>query len=251
MGPRPIKAIGILIGIVVHLYTASGSIIALLILLSLAEKNFAAAFLWTFVATMVDYTDGTLARLLRIKSFLPRIEGLLLDAAVDFAVNVFLSVFLLVQANLLPGPVWFWSGVIFISSLYRFSNYEPDISRGFFCGIPPIFTFWAFYIFYFRPSIPVIALIIGVYALLCFIPVGYIHAARFDRWRLGSALLLCAWWLVYLLVTQDIVADKRLWLAASLAYPIYFLGSSWYFFYRLKREVREAPQPGISTDSVI
>jgi len=230
-----------LLAIAVHLYTASGSVIALLILFALVEKNFASAFFWTFVATMVDYTDGTLARLFRIKNFLPRVEGLLLDAAVDFVVNVFLSVFLLARAGLLPDPKLFWCGVIFISSLYRFSNYEPDIGKGFFCGFPPIFTFWAFYIFYFVPSTPAIALLLGLYALLCFVHTGYIHAARFNRWRLVNSLLLGTWWLVYLLITQDMVEHKHLWLVASLAYPLYYFAVSWYFFYRLRRQNSDLP----------
>ena len=55
----------------VHLYTASGAVLTLLILVA-AYNGQAVAALWLILATLViDSTDGLLARRFRVKELLP------------------------------------------------------------------------------------------------------------------------------------------------------------------------------------
>ena len=55
----------------VHLYTASGAVLALLILVA-AYNGHAVAALWLMLATLViDSTDGLLARRYRVKELCP------------------------------------------------------------------------------------------------------------------------------------------------------------------------------------
>ena len=46
----------------VHAYTATGAVLAFLAMQAATTRNFRAAFLWLFVAVLVDSTDGLLAR---------------------------------------------------------------------------------------------------------------------------------------------------------------------------------------------
>src|SRR5918997_39595 len=67
----------------VHLYTASGAVLTLLILVA-AYNGDAVMALWLMLATLViDSTDGLLARRFRVKELLPSFDGMLLDNIVD------------------------------------------------------------------------------------------------------------------------------------------------------------------------
>ena len=72
-----------LAGGLVHLYTASGSVLGLLIVLAAVEGDVEAA-LWLGLATLfIDGTDGMLARHFRVKETIPWFDGALLDNIVD------------------------------------------------------------------------------------------------------------------------------------------------------------------------
>src|SRR3712207_932862 len=65
--------------VAVHLYTASGAVLALLILVA-AFQNEAVKALWLMLAALIiDSTDGLLARRFRVSEALPFFDGALLD----------------------------------------------------------------------------------------------------------------------------------------------------------------------------
>src|SRR5262245_37041622 len=97
----------------VHLYTALGLVAAAGIAVLLAEANPSTdAFRWSFVlmliATLIDATDGTLARAIKIKDVLPQFDGRRLDDIVDFLTYTVMPLFLIWRApQLLPaGTEW-------------------------------------------------------------------------------------------------------------------------------------------------
>ena len=65
-----------------------------------------ASFRWSFLlmalATIVDSTDGTLARRVRIKEVVPGFDGRRLDDIIDFLNYTFLPMLLIWRAELLP-----------------------------------------------------------------------------------------------------------------------------------------------------
>ena len=69
---------------IAHLYTSAGGVIALLATAMAFAHNFRAAFLYLVVATIVDATDGVLARALRVKELLPQFDGALPDNIIDY-----------------------------------------------------------------------------------------------------------------------------------------------------------------------
>src|ERR1700737_2193526 len=95
----------------VHFYTALGLVcaggIAVLIVQGTGE-SFRWAFALMLVATLIDATDGTLARRVRIKEVLPGFDGRRLDDLVDFLTYTFLPLFLIRQARLLPEGQDLW-----------------------------------------------------------------------------------------------------------------------------------------------
>src|SRR5438105_857847 len=89
----------------VHFYTALGLVAAAVIAVLIVEgtnEAFRWAFLLMLAATLIDATDGTLARAVRIKETLPGFDGRRLDDLIDFLNYSFLPLFLLWRAKYLP-----------------------------------------------------------------------------------------------------------------------------------------------------
>ena len=59
----------------VHLYTASGALAAFFGTLAVFAGDYRQALLWMVAATVVDATDGLLARKVRVKERLPAFDG--------------------------------------------------------------------------------------------------------------------------------------------------------------------------------
>src|SRR5215210_6086823 len=76
----------------VHLYTASGAVVAFLGTLAAFDGRFRDSFLWMIAATVIDATDGVFARRARVKQALPEFDGARLDDIVDYLTFVFLPV---------------------------------------------------------------------------------------------------------------------------------------------------------------
>src|SRR5688500_1386944 len=81
----------------VHLYTGLGLVAAagITVLLVNDPPDFRGAFALMLVATLIDATDGTLARLVRVKEVLPVFDGRRLDDIIDFLTYSSLPLFLL------------------------------------------------------------------------------------------------------------------------------------------------------------
>src|SRR5215211_479978 len=103
----------------VHLYTALGSVCGFGAVLATVQEDYRRAFLWMVAATIIDGTDGMLARAARVKERLPHFDGARLDDIVDYLTYVFVPVFLLYHAGRLPDG---WgvavAAVVLLSSTY-------------------------------------------------------------------------------------------------------------------------------------
>ncbi len=88
--------------VAVHLYTASGAVLALLIMVA-AFQGEAVRALWLMLAALaIDSTDGLLARRLRVSEALPFFDGAMLDNIVDYMTYVFAPMLLLWSEGYLP-----------------------------------------------------------------------------------------------------------------------------------------------------
>src|SRR5947208_10529216 len=95
----------------VHFYTALGLVAAAGIAV-LIVRGGSASFRWAFalmlLATLIDATDGTLARRVRVKEVLPGFDGRRLDDLVDFLTYTCLPLLLLWRAEILPEVSSWW-----------------------------------------------------------------------------------------------------------------------------------------------
>ena len=109
-----------LLAYAVHAYTATGLLCGALIAADIVGGNYRRAFVWMIVAVLIDATDGTFARRLRVKEVVPHIDGRKLDDIVDYLNYTFLPLLMIESAGWLPQPVWLWTSVPLIASVFAF-----------------------------------------------------------------------------------------------------------------------------------
>ena len=84
----------------VHIFTASGAVLALFALLAAVEHAWTQMFFLLGVALFVDGVDGMLARRFDVAERLPRWSGDMLDLVVDFLTYVFIPAYVVVASGL-------------------------------------------------------------------------------------------------------------------------------------------------------
>ena len=222
----------------VHIYTALGLVLAAGIAVLLVRGG-ADAFRWSFgmmlIATLIDATDGTLARRIRVKAVLPNFDGRKLDDLTDFLTYTFLPLFLIWRAELLPASAQGWLVLPLLASAYGFCQVDAKTEDGFFLGFPSLWNVVAFYL-YVLPLGPWTCLVVVLaLALLTFVPSKYLYPSQPGRLNLAMTILGVLWtiplaWLVWSLpVASSPRLDPSLQplALASLAYPAFYLVASW------------------------
>ena len=190
----------------VHVLTASGAVLAFFAFLAAEEGSFRLALFCLGAALVVDGIDGPLARRTGVVWRVPGINGATLDLVVDYLTYVFVPVILIYRAGVLPAPFgWIFIAAILISSLYTFARTDMKTSDNFFLGFPAVWNVVAFYLLMLRPGALAAASLIGLFVLLTFAPVHFIHPLRVRRyqpwlagitvvWGVSSFLLLAGAW---------------------------------------------------------
>src|SRR6202023_2566842 len=110
----------------IHLYTASGAITALLALQFTLRGDFRGAFIALGIALLVDSTDGPLARAMQVRARIPLFDGATLDNIVDYLNYVAAPVFLMWRAGLLPPgkPGFAIASFVMLASCYGFCRVD-------------------------------------------------------------------------------------------------------------------------------
>jgi phosphatidylcholine synthase len=208
----------------VHLYTASGALAAFFGTLAVIEGRFEVAFLYMIAATVVDATDGLLARAARVKQVLPGFDGGRLDDIVDYLTFVFLPVLLLYKAGSLPAE---WAGlvasVVLLSSAYGFASADAKTSDHFFTGFPSYWNIVSLYIYV--AGLPPLfnAVLLLVLSALVFVRFGYVYPSRTPVLRTLTIAAGVVWSCLLLAVVLALPERRTGLLAISLAYPVYYL----------------------------
>src|SRR5437868_6063986 len=104
--PRSVAKRGHIRAWLVHMYTASGAVLAFLGAWGVVHGYDRLTLGAMFAATIVDSTDGMLARRVRVKEVLPEVDGARIDNIVDYITFVFLPMLLLEASGGL-----YWSGL--------------------------------------------------------------------------------------------------------------------------------------------
>jgi phosphatidylcholine synthase len=243
----------------VHGYTALGLVaaggIAVAILYG-TPASFRLAFALMLLATVIDATDGTLARHFRVKEVLPGFDGRRLDDLIDIHTYTSLPLLLVWKAQLLPeGFDWCLLAAL-LASAYGFCQVHAKTDDGYFLGFPSYWNVVAFYLYVVQPPGWIGVGVIMFFALLTFVPARYLypsHRGRLNRWtnQLGALWCVLLIWILFglpetLLDGQTADATTRTLAWISLAFPAYYLGVSWFISVRLllrARRMRAPPSP--------
>ena len=226
-------------GWIVHGYTATGAVLALLIVLAAVEGDVERALWLGLAALIIDGTDGMLARHFGVKERLPWFDGALLDNIVDYLTYVFAPVVLLLQTGFLPeGTTGTMIAVLpLVASSYQFCRVDAKTDDHYFLGFPSYWNVVAFYAIAMDLSPVVTSLIIVVCAALVLVPVGYIYPSRMTVLRTPTLIFSAVWMALYAVITAQLPSPSPLVIAVSLSYIAYYCGLSLYLE-RRRREVR-------------
>ena len=226
----------------VHAYTATGAVLALLIVLAAIEGNAARALWLGLAALWIDGTDGMLARRFEVKERLPWFDGARLDDIVDYLTYVFAPVVLLLQGGYLPSGT---AGIVvaalpLIASSYQFCRVDAKTDDHFFLGFPSYWNVVAFYAIAFQAGPAVVSTVVVVCALLVPVPIGYIYPSRMTSFRSITLTLSAVWAVTYAVIVAQLPDPNPVLLWGSVGYLVYYFGLSFWFEAK-RRTAKEAP----------
>ena len=209
---------------IAHLYTATGAVIALLATGLTFAHNFRGVFIYFVIATLVDATDGWLARGLKVKERLPHFDGARLDDIIDYLTYVFIPALVVWQAELVPVALPVCAAMV-LSSAYGFSQSDAKVASTdhFFTGFPSYWNIVVVYLYVLGLPQQVNAIILVVLAVMVFVPIRYIYPSRTMTLKVPTLVLVSAWaalvtWMIWRLPSVD-----GPWALLSLIFPAYYL----------------------------
>lgn len=214
----------------VHLYTAMGLLCAAAMAVDIFHGDPAsmhAAFRWMLLATVIDGTDGFLARAVGVKKVLPGFDGRRLDDLIDFQTYTTLPLLLTWRAGLLPAGTEAWLLLALLASAYGFSQTDAKTPDGYFLGFPSYWNVIAFYLYMLAlPSGLALGVVVGC-AVLTFVPSKYLYPSVGGPLSAITLALAGAWALILGFVLSGRAPNPTALVWASLAFPLYYMGSSW------------------------
>ncbi len=220
----------------VHLYTASGAVLAFFAAQDIFQYRYRDAFFWLALQIVVDATDGVLARWVRVAEVTPWFSGSHLDDIVDYVAYVFVPALFVWRSLLVPSD---WTIVVcsamLLSSAYGFSRHDSKTTDHFFTGFPSYWNIVVFYLLLGGGSQEVNSIVLIVLALLIFVPLRYVYPTRTPALRSLTITLAIAWTatMFWMLWRMPLVPRPVFWL--SMAFPVYYVGLS--FVLTVRRQV--------------
>jgi phosphatidylcholine synthase len=215
----------------VHLYTASGVLAAFFGTLAVFGGRYREAFLWMIAATVVDATDGVLARRARVSDRVPGIDGARLDDIVDYLTFAFLPVLLLYRSGALPSSAdELVASVILLSSAYGFTAVDSKTDDHFFTGFPSYWNVVALYLYIglqhavLTPGLNAVVLL--TLSALVFWRVRYVYPTRTPVLRTLTVGLGALWAAAVLVMVLMLPTVPGALVLGSLLYPIYYVALS-------------------------
>ena len=207
----------------VHMYTAGGAVLAFAGAWAVVHGYDRIALGAMFAATIVDSTDGALARRVDVKRVLPEIDGARIDDIVDYITFVFLPMLLLEASGGL-----YWSGlpviaVVLLSSMYGFVAPDAKTPDAFFTGFPSYWNVVVLYLLVFRVPPGWNALILLALSGLIFVRIGYVYPSRTPVLRPLTLTLASIWAIMVAIMIARFPSPPRALAIASLGFPVYYI----------------------------
>jgi phosphatidylcholine synthase len=233
VSPMRIKAF------LVHVYTASTTVILLAAMAFLLDGKLAEAMFTMLLSNIIDGTDGFLARRYHVKRMVPQFDGRTMDDIVDYVAYVFLPMAFMLKAGMLLEPAVLFGSLPLLASAFGFARVDAKLDDdGFFVGFPSYWNIVVAYFFLAGSPAWLNTLIIAVLSVMVFIPTRYIYITRFPRFRRAhfTAAALSGIALLAALLLQG--QARQALLLISLVYPIFYLLYSFWLDRQLRRASR-------------
>ena len=235
----------------VHAYTATGSVLALL-MVHYSYRGEVETVLWLFLAAMVvDGTDGFLARRVRVKEVLPDFDGALLDNIVDYMTYTLAPMALLWSNGYLPdGPLGgILAAVPLLASCYQFCRSDAKTDDHFFLGFPSYWNVLAFYVVATELGTTITAAILVFFTIMVFVPIKYVYPSRTEpMWQL-TFLLTALWFAAYAVIVAGLPDPHPLVVAASLGYLVYYTALSLWLTWQFPRRAAKAASASVPAEA--
>ncbi len=208
----------------VHLYTASGAVVALFAVDMIARNDFRDAFFLMAVAIVIDSTDGPFARALKVRERIPIFDGATLDNIVDYLNYVAVPVFLIRHANLLlAGDLGLaLDAFVLIASAYGFCRFDAKTEDGYFRGFPSYWNLVALYLYCLHWPPCLNTFVVFVLAMMVFLPTKYIYPNRTIPLRSLTLTLATIWGLITIVMLFQLPRPNPVWLYISLTFIVYY-----------------------------
>ncbi len=213
----------------VHLYTASGAVLAFFSLLLIEQADYQHAFWLMYLAVVIDASDGTLARRARVKELIPWFDGDRLEDIIDYLNYVLVPSLLLIRAGLLPQNDALWIAAMpLLASAYGFCQKEAKTADHFFLGFPSYWNIVAFYLFVMQTPRWLNAFLILVFSALVFVPIKYLYPSRSPVFQGLTVTLGSIWGAMVLAIIYQLPQPNALLVYSSLIFPAYYLMTSFW-----------------------
>jgi len=224
----------------VHLYTASGVVLALLSVLLIEQADFQNAFWLMALAVAIDASDGTLARAARVKHVIPWFDGDRLEDIIDYLNYVLVPCLLLIRAGLLPERDAAWlAAVPMLASAYGFCQKEAKTADHYFLGFPSYWNIVALYLYVVQTPRWVNGFLLLALSALVFVPIKYVYPSRSPAFRGLTIALGIVWGILVLLMIYYLPTPPRLAVFSSLLFPLYYTVLTFWLAFRGAPEKRK------------
>jgi phosphatidylcholine synthase len=217
------KQPGRILAWLVHTYTGIGAVLAFVAAWAVVHGDDRLALGALFVATLVDGTDGILARAARVKDVLPEVDGARIDDIVDYMTFVLVPMLLLEAAGGLylvhAFPV---IAIVMLSSMYGFVAPDAKSSDHFFTGFPSYWNIVVLYLLLFKVSPGINAIVLLIFSALVFVRIGYVYPTRTPTLQ-ALTLVLGSVWALLIGAIIWLWPSPPAWISiASLVFPVYY-----------------------------
>jgi phosphatidylcholine synthase len=206
----------------VHLFTASGFVIALLAILAVQKHNWRVVLICLAGALAIDAVDGTMARAFEVKRVLPLVNGAVLDSVSDFLNHVLVPALFLYESNLVPENTAFaTSAAILLVSAYHWGNVKAVTEDKYIDGFPAMWNMVVVYLFLFDFSQATNLAVVLIFCGLIFVPVKYVYVSQTRELRTLSRILTALWAVLWVAIIATFPATSAWLIWGSLFYLVY------------------------------
>jgi len=209
----------------VHLFTATGAVLALL-MVHFSYEHEVEKVLWLFLLAMIiDGTDGMLARRFKVKAVLPGFDGALLDNIVDYMTYALAPMALLWANGYLPDGAagGIVASIPLLASTYQFCRTDAKTDDHFFLGFPSYWNIVAFYVVVWELSTVATTALLLLLSVLVFVPIKYLYPSRTEKLWYVNMTLATLWLALWAAITASLPDAPAALVWLSLVYVVYYI----------------------------